>query len=95
MQMLRFARWLVLPVGLLVGGINAASAEVSQEVEQACTPDAMRLCGEFVPDRAKVTACMMHKRRELSQTCLTAMHSGARGHRASRHGHYEHHHHRR
>jgi hypothetical protein len=93
MQMLRFVRWLVLPIGLLVGGINAASAEVSEEVQQACTPDAMRLCSEFIPDRAKITACMMHKRRELSQACVTAMHGGAKGRRTSRHGHYEHHYH--
>jgi hypothetical protein len=91
MRMLRFVLWLALPVGLLVGGISAASAEVSQEVQQACTPDAMRLCSEFIPDRAKITACMMHKRRELSEACLTAMHSGARGRRVIRRVHYEHH----
>jgi hypothetical protein len=100
MQMLRFVRWLVLPVGVLVGGINAASAQVSQEIEQACTPDAMRLCSEFIPDRAKITGCMMRKRHELSETCLAAMRGGARGRRIVRRAHYEHYyyhyrHHRR
>jgi hypothetical protein len=93
MQMLRFVRWLALPVGLLVGGISMASAqEVSQEVQQACTPDAMRLCSEFIPDRAKITACMIHKKRELSETCLAAMHSGIKGRRVIRRAHYEHEH---
>jgi hypothetical protein len=91
MRMLRFVLRLALPVGLLVGGISAASAEVSQEVQQACTPDAMRLCSEFIPDRAKITACMMRKRRELSETCLTAMHGASRGRRIVRRAHYEHH----
>lgn len=94
MRVLRFACWLALPVGLLVGGINAAGAqEVSQEVQQACTPDAMRLCSEFIPDRAKITACMIHKRRELSQTCLVAMRSmrGPRERRIYRRVHYVHH----
>jgi hypothetical protein len=96
MRMLRFVCWLALPVGLLVGGMNAASAEVSQEVQQACTPDAMRLCSEFIPDRAKITACMMRKRRELSETCLTAMRGGAKGRRLSRRVHYvRHYRHRR
>ena len=93
MQMLRFVRWLALPVGLLVGGINAASAEVSQEVQQACTPDAMRLCSEFIPDRAKITVCMMHKRRELSETCLAAMRGLGKGRGTVRRVRYVHHYH--
>jgi hypothetical protein len=93
MRILRFVCCLALPVGLLIGGIGAASAQVSQEVEQACTPDAMRLCSEFIPDRAKITACMMHKRRELSETCLTAMHGiGKEQHRVYRRVHYVHSH---
>ena len=31
-----------------------ALAEVSPQVQQACTPDVMRLCNEFVPDVAKI-----------------------------------------
>jgi hypothetical protein len=97
MRILRFVGLLALPLGLLVGGINAASAEVSQAVQQACTPDAMRLCSEFIPDRAKITACMIRRRRELSSECLTAMRGagGARVRRVSRRGHYVHHYYRR
>jgi hypothetical protein len=96
MRFLRCVCRLALPVGLLIGGINAASAEVSQEVQQACTPDAMRLCSEFIPDRAKITACMMRKRRELSEACLSAMHGGRKVYRRERpvyHHYYHHYHH--
>jgi hypothetical protein len=35
----------------------------------ACTEDAFRLCGEFMPDREMVKACMVKKRHLLSPTC--------------------------
>jgi len=101
---MRFACWLALPVGLLIGGINAAGAQGGEDARQACTPDAMRLCSEFIPDAGKVKTCMMRKRRELSPACLTAMRGGARApgrrvyyHRVRRvvHHHYYRHYRRR
>lgn len=98
MRMTRFVCWLALPVGLLIGSIDGASAQGSDEARQACTPDAMRLCSEFIPDAAKVKTCMLHKRRELSEACRTAMSGGAReGRRVARRArhivhHYRHHH---
>jgi hypothetical protein len=97
MRTLRAFCRLTMPALIILGGLNAAGAQdVSPEVQQACTPDAMRLCQQFVPDRAKVTACMMHNRRQLSQECLTAMrNAGGRG--TARRGrvhhgrHYRHH----
>jgi hypothetical protein len=98
MRSMRFVCWLALPVGIIVGSINGANAEVSDAVRQACTPDAMRLCSEFVPDAAKVRTCMLRKRRELSETCLTAMRGGAHErrryyHRVRRVARHEGHHH--
>jgi hypothetical protein len=78
MRTLRFVCWLALPVGLLIGGMNAASAQGSEEARQACTPDAMRLCSEFIPDAGKVKNCMLRKRGQLSETCRTAMRGGGR-----------------
>jgi hypothetical protein len=98
MRTLRAFWRLAMPACIILGGLAAAGAqEVSPEVQQACTPDAMRLCQQYVPDRAKITACMMHNRRQLSEACLTAMRN-ARG--AGHHGrgrirherHYRHHH---
>lgn len=77
MRSIRFLCWLALPVGLAIGSINAANAQ-SNDVVQACTPDAQRLCSEFIPDRDKVKTCMLRKRRQLSVACRTAMSGGAR-----------------
>ena len=87
MRTMRFI-WLALPVGLLIGSISGAGAQGSEDARQACTPDAMRLCSEFIPDAAKVRACMMRKRGQLSEGCLTAMRGGARV--RGRHPYYHH-----
>ena len=39
------------------------------EQQQACSPDAMRLCGEFVPNVDAITACMIQKKAQLSPQC--------------------------
>ncbi len=72
MRNVRFFSALALLAGVSLYGA-AANAEVSQDVRQACTPDAMRLCSEFIPDVAKITACMKAKHAQLSSACLTAM----------------------
>ena len=41
----------------------------TQEQQQACTPDAMRLCGNFIPDVDRITACMIQKKSQLSPEC--------------------------
>jgi hypothetical protein len=46
-----------------------AGAQGSPEQRAACEGDAMRLCGQFVPDVARITACMHSKRRHLSPRC--------------------------
>jgi hypothetical protein len=82
MRTMRFLCWLALPAALVLGGISMATArplaEGSAEARQACTPDAMRLCSEFIPDVAKVKACMLRKRALLSRACQIAMHGGPR-----------------
>jgi hypothetical protein len=85
---------LALPVGaLLLCGMGGAGAEVPAEVQQACTPDAMRLCSDVIPDVAKVTACMKAKHAQVSKECRVAMaggNSGGGGGRRVYH-HYRHH----
>lgn len=46
-----------------------AALAYSQEEQQACTPDAMRLCGDFVPNVDAITACMIQKKAQLSPQC--------------------------
>jgi hypothetical protein len=47
----------------------AAQNRGTPEQQQACQPDAMRLCGEFVPDVERITACMIKNRIRLSPPC--------------------------
>lgn len=46
------------------------------EEQQACTPDAMNLCGEFVPDVDAITACMVRKKAQLSPQCAVFFRRG-------------------
>jgi len=78
MPIVRFICLLALLAGVSLSGLERANAEVSADVQQACTPDAMRLCSEFIPDVAKITACMKAKRAQISAACLTAMRGGGR-----------------
>ena len=81
---MRLACRIVLPAALLfaiaAAGIGGAAAQQgTPEARQACTPDAMRLCSDFIPDVAKVTHCMLSKRGQLSAACRAAMAGGHRG----------------
>lgn len=67
---------LALLAGLSLYRPVSANAQASPEVQQACTPDAMRLCSQFIPDVPKITACMKAKHSQLSSACLTAMRGG-------------------
>ena len=96
--MIRLVCWLALPVGaLLLCGVNGAGAQGAGAVDaqQACTPDAMRLCSDVIPDVPKVTACMHAKRAQLSKECRVAMAGGSGGgghHERYRHRGRAHHH---
>jgi hypothetical protein len=84
MQTIRIIAWLALPAAVLLCGLDGAGAQGTPDARQACTPDAMRLCSDFIPDVQKVTACMMSKRSQLSAECRLAMGGGGqarhRGH---------------
>ena len=54
---------------LALGFPTPAAAQGTPQQQQACQPDAFRLCGEFVPDVAKIQACMSRKRAQLSPAC--------------------------
>jgi hypothetical protein len=63
----------VLALGLLTTGALAHTAEQ----QQMCSGDAMRLCGEFIPDVDRITACMIQKYSQLSDGCKSVFHGPA------------------
>ncbi|HEY1983639.1 MAG TPA: hypothetical protein VGH13_26445 [Xanthobacteraceae bacterium] len=58
------------------GGMTGGGGHASESARQACTPDAMRLCSDAIPDVAKVKACMQAKSSQLSEPCRAAMNGG-------------------
>ena len=55
--------------GLLLGAAVTVlmwphtSSAYTSEQQQACTPDAMRLCSAYIPDVDSITACMIRNSR--------------------------------
>ena len=60
---------LMMATALSVSIWPAASRAYTPEQEQACSGDAMRLCGAFVPDVDRITVCMVQKKSQLSPGC--------------------------
>jgi hypothetical protein len=59
----------MLAVALSILLWPAASRAYTPEQQQACSGDAMQLCGEFVPDVDRITTCMIRKKSQLSPGC--------------------------
>lgn len=41
----------------------------TQQDADACTPDAMRLCQDAIPDASRVAQCLVQNKRNLSPAC--------------------------
>jgi hypothetical protein len=50
----------------------AATAETPEE-RQACTDDAFNVCGDAIPDRDRVAACLARNINNISVACRTVM----------------------
>jgi hypothetical protein len=55
----------------IAGAVPGMSAEYrgTQDQQQACTPDVMRLCADSVPDVNRIVVCLRHNRSNLSPPC--------------------------
>jgi hypothetical protein len=71
----KFARGAtVLAAGLLLSVLAFSTADAqqyrgTQDQQQACTPDVMRLCNDSVPDIDRIVACLRRNRSGLSPAC--------------------------
>ena len=92
MRKLIVACCLALSVGAFLYNPNGAAAQGgAPDVREICTPDAMRVCSEFIPDADKVRICMLRRRAQLSPACRQAM-AGSHGRYGHGHGHGTYHH---
>jgi hypothetical protein len=64
---------------------SPAAAQGTPEQRQACQPDAMRLCSEFVPDVDRITACMVKNRIRLSPPCRAVFTTPVRKEKSFKH----------
>jgi hypothetical protein len=65
----RDATTAALIVIALLASASATLAAGTPEQRRACRADAMRLCREFVPNVARITACMERNIDKLSPLC--------------------------
>jgi hypothetical protein len=64
-----FKLGLLLAATVTVAMWPRPSAAYTPEQQQACSPDAMRLCSAFIPDVDMITACMARNKAQLSPPC--------------------------
>jgi hypothetical protein len=63
---------------LLIAGVSLSAVpsvqafEVTAEQQQACEPDAFRLCSSEIPDAGRVAVCMKANQENLSPQCRAA-----------------------
>jgi hypothetical protein len=63
-----------LSVALSIMGQNGAFAQQgTPEQQQACQPDVMRLCGNFIPDVDRIVACLKYNEPNLNPACHDVM----------------------
>jgi len=60
-------------LALLTTGAHA----YTMQQEQMCSGDAMRLCGEYIPNVDRITACMVERYSELSDGCKSVFEAPA------------------
>jgi hypothetical protein len=65
-------RTVVIALFSLVVSTVAVKAD-SQQGQQACMSDAMTVCGQFIPDRERVAACLLSNRTRISAACRAAL----------------------
>ena len=66
----------LLATGLAVALASHESHAYTAEQQQACMPDAFRLCSSEIPDIERIRACMVRNKSQLSPQCRAFFRSG-------------------
>ncbi|HXD44902.1 MAG TPA: hypothetical protein VN655_07180 [Pseudolabrys sp.] len=88
---------LILPAAFLALALACAPAHAQSsgeaEGQQACGSDAFSLCGDAIPDRGRIEACLRRNFHRVSPGCRHYMASFGRSHKTARAigRHYRHH----
>jgi hypothetical protein len=62
----------------------ATASAQSQEDQNACMNDAFSVCGDAIPDRARVGACLAKNIRRISPACRAVMSRHSKGSKRTR-----------
>ncbi|WP_424627243.1 hypothetical protein [Bradyrhizobium sp. SYSU BS000235] len=60
---------LIAAIAVISCGPTSAFAQGTEQQREACTPDAFRLCGQFMPDAGRVESCLRNAGPRLSPAC--------------------------
>lgn len=71
-----FALGATFTVALSLSLLPTSGHAYTQEEQQACQPDAFRLCSSEIPDVDRVTACMIANKSQLSPQCRQFFRAG-------------------
>ncbi len=63
----------VVIVALFAIGLSCASARAEDGNQNACMQDAFSICGQFIPNREQVAACLISHRSKVSAACRSAL----------------------
>jgi hypothetical protein len=64
---------ILIASALTLFALSFAPAPASAEDGQPCMQDAFSVCGQFIPDRERVAACLLSNRSKVSAACRTAL----------------------
>ena len=67
---------MLLATGLVALVASGESHAYTADQQQACMPDAFRLCSSEIPDIERVKACMVRNRAQLSPECRAFVRPG-------------------
>lgn len=62
--------------------VQPAFAQGTEQEREACTPDAMRLCGQFIPDADRIETCLRNSGPRLSPACYAVFYPPAAANQA-------------
>jgi hypothetical protein len=60
-------------IAFLINSRAGNAQDVEDATREACKPDALRLCGAYIPDVEQITNCMTTKFKQVSPACRAAM----------------------
>ncbi|WP_024518958.1 hypothetical protein [Bradyrhizobium sp. Tv2a-2] len=67
---------LLLATGFAATLMSGESRAYTAEQQQACMPDAFRLCSSEIPDIDRIKSCMVRNRSQLSPQCRAFFRAG-------------------